>query len=82
MFMFIRRELGGTDTGCLFQFTYCVGKCIGYLMKGMWYHINSHISVHRLCISETKVSVYTCSAESEQKLASQGGGSTLIFPAT
>ena len=22
--MFIWRELGGTDTGCLFQFTYCV----------------------------------------------------------
>ena len=22
-FMFIRRELGGTGTGCLFQFTYC-----------------------------------------------------------
>ena len=23
-FMFIRRELGGKGTGCLFQFTYCV----------------------------------------------------------
>ena len=23
LFMFIRRELGGTVTGCLFQFTYC-----------------------------------------------------------
>ena len=23
LFMFIRRELGGTHTGCLFQFTYC-----------------------------------------------------------
>ena len=23
LFMFIRRELGGTRTGCLFQFTYC-----------------------------------------------------------
>ena len=23
LFMFIRRELGGTSTGCLFQFTYC-----------------------------------------------------------
>ena len=23
LFMFIRRELGGTGTGCLFQFTYC-----------------------------------------------------------
>ena len=24
LFMFIRRELGGTGTGCLFQFAYCV----------------------------------------------------------
>ena len=24
LFMFILRELGGTGTGCLFQFTYCV----------------------------------------------------------
>ena len=24
LFMFIRRELGRTGTGCLFQFTYCV----------------------------------------------------------
>ena len=23
LFMFIRRELGGTGTGCLFQYTYC-----------------------------------------------------------
>ena len=23
LFMFMRRELGGTGTGCLFQFTYC-----------------------------------------------------------
>ena len=23
LFVFIRRELGGTGTGCLFQFTYC-----------------------------------------------------------
>ena len=23
LFMFIRRELGGTGTGCLIQFTYC-----------------------------------------------------------
>ena len=23
LFMFIRRELGGTNTACLFQFTYC-----------------------------------------------------------
>ena len=26
LYMFIRRELGGTGTGCLFQFTYC-DKC-------------------------------------------------------
>ena len=26
LFMFIRRELGGTRTGCLFQFTYCVSN--------------------------------------------------------
>ena len=25
LFMFIKRELGGTGTGCLFQFTYCEG---------------------------------------------------------
>ena len=23
LFMFLRRELGGTGTGCFFQFTYC-----------------------------------------------------------
>ena len=31
LFMFIRRELVGTGTGCLFQFTYCdsaVPRCI------------------------------------------------------
>ena len=27
LFMFIRRELGGTGTGCLFQFTYCDKDC-------------------------------------------------------
>ena len=26
LFMFIRRELGGMGTGCLFQFTYCEGN--------------------------------------------------------
>ena len=26
LFMFIRRELGGTGTGCLFQFTYCASR--------------------------------------------------------
>ena len=28
LFMFIRRELGGTGTGCLFQFTYCAIACM------------------------------------------------------
>ena len=28
LFMFIRRELGGTGTGCLFQFTYCAVACM------------------------------------------------------
>ena len=31
LYMFIRRELGGTGTGCLFQFTYCA-KYIQYTM--------------------------------------------------
>ena len=33
IFMFIRRELGGTGTGCLFQFTYCGSvewNCLGF----------------------------------------------------
>ena len=37
LFMIIRREIGGTGTGCLFQFTYCetvwattkLGRCVG-----------------------------------------------------
>ena len=36
LFMFIRRELGGTGTGCLFQFTYCVSvniKLIEFLIN-------------------------------------------------
>ena len=32
LFMFIRRELGGTGTGCLFQFTYC--ELINSLITG------------------------------------------------
>ena len=50
LFMFIRRELGGMGTGCLFQFTYCgsglllfvigknrhgIGKKCGYFPLGM-----------------------------------------------
>ena len=37
LFMFIRRELGGTGTGCLFQFTYCDK----YIYKHT--HIYTHI---------------------------------------
>ena len=40
LFMFIRRELGGTGTGCLFQFTYCVNcatssECSGEKQRGL-----------------------------------------------
>ena len=28
LFMFIRRELGGKGTGCLFQFTYCATSIV------------------------------------------------------
>ena len=40
LFMFIRRELGGTGTGCLFQFTYCVNcamssECCGEEQQGL-----------------------------------------------
>ena len=28
LFMNIRRELGGTGTGCLFQITYCVSRSV------------------------------------------------------
>ena len=31
LFMFIRRGLGGTGTGCLFQFTYCVASLCAYI---------------------------------------------------
>ena len=33
LFMFIRRELGGTGTGCLFQFTYCTHGFVGRIWK-------------------------------------------------
>ena len=36
LFMFIRRELGGTGTGCLFQFTYCDSKIAPKIYK--WIH--------------------------------------------
>ena len=38
LFAFIRRELGGTGTGCLFQFTYC-----GYIFSK---HFGIHCSVN------------------------------------
>ena len=33
LFMFIRRELGGTHTGCLFKFTYCAHTHLSELGK-------------------------------------------------
>ena len=33
LFEFIRRELGGAGTGCLFQFTYCVAATIDVQIK-------------------------------------------------
>ena len=39
LFMFIRRELGGMGTGCLFQFTYCVLKCLSQLIQDGLLHI-------------------------------------------
>ena len=42
LFMFIRRELGGTGTGCLFQFTYCVTWLFAYCKGG---NFNIHIWV-------------------------------------
>ena len=35
LFMFIRRELGGTGTGCLFQFAYC-DICFGYSFEAVY----------------------------------------------
>ena len=39
LFMFIRRELGGTGTGCLFQFTYCehVSAAIHYISVSVFF---------------------------------------------
>ena len=34
LFLFIRRELGGTGTGYLFQFTYCAEYTKGYKLRG------------------------------------------------
>ena len=33
LFMFLKRELGGTGTGCLFQFIYCVYYSIKKLVQ-------------------------------------------------
>ena len=37
LFMFIRRELGGTGTECLFEFTYCEFKRSA---ECIWCHVN------------------------------------------
>ena len=37
-FMFIRRELGGTRTGCLFQFTYCDYDEVTAMLKYIHVH--------------------------------------------
>ena len=48
--MFIRRELGGTGTGCLFQFSYCVVWCVERFDRllpevAIKSYINTHFSV-------------------------------------
>ena len=64
LFMFIRRELGGKGTGCLFQFTYCDYPTYGIF----WYpkRISNHLTVgpcrclpqpHRTCINGVSVMV-------------------------
>ena len=35
LFMFIRRELGGTGTGCFFQLTYCVTNHLKQAQKSI-----------------------------------------------
>ena len=44
LFIFIRRELGGTGTGCLFQFTYCVN---------ISYQIHANESAHEIWVCIT-----------------------------
>ena len=48
LFMFIRRELGGTGTGCLFQFTYCDTEQINQKVRPCVYSI---VCQHDLAIS-------------------------------
>ena len=47
LFMFIRRELGWTRTGCLFQFTYCDYR----LLQMRRYNIFTHFAKPRGFIS-------------------------------
>ena len=46
LFMFIRQELGGMRTGCLFQFTYCevqIGKKNSHKIVNIFLSISSNI---------------------------------------
>ena len=50
LFMFIRRELGGTGTGCLFQLTYCafwIQKWRPYLQYSLNLKIKNDFKVFR-----------------------------------
>ena len=53
VFMFIRQELGGTGTGCLFQFTYC-----GYEAPFLYY------MAHQLIFLLHTTSLYFCPIQS------------------
>ena len=58
LFVFMRRMLGGTGTGCLFQFTYCATFFWAvvpffYFSKKV-YHMGKHISLS-VCV------LYGCS---------------------
>ena len=49
--MFIKLELGGTGTGCLFQFTYCdIGFSFILLTVNLFRH--STLIEHRLLLTE------------------------------
>ena len=45
-FMFIRHELGGTGTGCLFQFTYCASGSLSIHAIASVLKVKSQCSVN------------------------------------
>ena len=47
LLMFIRRELGGTGTGCLFQFTYCVS----IWQQSMPATLKNVHCIHKMCFA-------------------------------